>query len=713
MRTRYLERGKDLLIGVVLRMPFSFPLRATSRFALLTLGAFSGTAMAAQDAGSGLPRLPDMSAYNCADAATAATGETRHIGQFINGRYYEWNELRSGAGNTQRLTCISLIKPDPKQLSSDEAKTFLAHSFAVGAPPPSATAGNTARAQAAPEAGALSDLNPADVRPEPLKRVDKTAKRSTEQTEQKASTPELPPVPATKVFDGTATPAIPRERAHAVPLAAPLAYETPLAVGVEDRTKIPSTAVYPWTTVTYLVVSYPNGESYRCTATIVSPYVVLTAGHCVHNKNRGGYVVTARVYPGQNQAVLGDGVPITPYGSKADIQQAQTTLNWTEISGEDEYPATTYRYDYAAIQFKTPFTHTSTFMPILYGSTSASVTNAGYPATIQNQTAYGLYAHTGNETAVSFNTYRSSHVREFAVDASGGNSGGPFFYVDQSNGQRYLVGSLSYGEDLDDAAGGPWYDSWNRDLVSAWAAWTPFGTPTGSTTGLRVASAFSSTMEMVESHLRFYNSGTSAGTVDVTLADYATGTILGTWNSPSIGAGVARQFSIKDLEDNAGGSFTKPAVYSLSIRPTFSGTFQNILWHKNNQTITNMSACDSMTGAQKTLIDVHSSLVPSHPASIVIHNTGSAAANISLGVYNAATGARIGTYNAGSVPANAQKLTTVAAMEKSSGFSPGSNVYHYNIKADTAFTGYLQHWLHNTGSNVITEMTATCTITAQ
>ena len=91
-------------------------------------------------------------------------------------------------------------------------------------------------------------------------------------------------------------------------------------------------------------------------------YVVLTAGHCIHNSTRGGYVTSARFYPGQYQANLGDTVQ-RPYGSKADVAALQTTDTWTQISGSDSYPVTDYTSDMAAIEFKTPFTFTDTFMP--------------------------------------------------------------------------------------------------------------------------------------------------------------------------------------------------------------------------------------------------------------------------------------------------------------------------------------------------------------
>ncbi|MES2308914.1 MAG: hypothetical protein V4507_08650, partial [Verrucomicrobiota bacterium] len=49
-----------------------------------------------------------------------------------------------------------------------------------------------------------------------------------------------------------------------------------------------------------------------------------------------------------------------------------------------------------------------------------------------------------------------------------GDSGSPFFYVDPITSQAAMVGTLSYGDDLDDSAGGPWYDSWNKSLLESW-----------------------------------------------------------------------------------------------------------------------------------------------------------------------------------------------------------------------------------------------------
>lgn len=652
------------------------------------------------------PHLPDMSAYNCTAATTNTTASMRHIGQVIKGRYYEWHEIYvQGQTNQQHLACISLIRPTTQQLSDNEAKAFLTDAFAIGAPAATATDRETSQS--------VDSIEPANVQAEPLKRV-RPPSASRGGAEQKAGIIDVPPVPASKSFDGqsattpsTATPSKERSAVVQESPASALDFASPQTVGVEDRTQIANTQVFPWTTLAYISVTYPNGDSFRCTATLVSPYVVVTAGHCIHNNTRGGYITSARVYPGQSQATLGDNNPIRPYGSKSDVSAVQTTSQWTQISGDDSYQIESYRHDFAAIQFKTAFTHTSTFMPVLYSNVASPVTSAGYPATINSTSAFGLYAQTGSESNQSFDNLRAVHVREFKIDASPGNSGGPFFYIDSGTGQRYLVGSLSYADDLDDQAGGPWYDSWNQSLVSGWVSWTPTSAVIGTVSGLRVASVFSSTLPGATSYLRFYNAGSTSGTVEVTLADYTTGAILGTWTSPSIAGHRTRQFPVSEIESGANAVFTKPSVYSLSVRPTFSGNFQNTLWNTGSAALANASTCDTQSTDRKTLIYVHSSLLSPYTSTIVIHNTGSGTVSPTLGIYNAETGQRITGYVATAIPANGQSIVEIASLEKAAGITP-STAYHYNIVAETSFTGYLQQFLNNQTAKMIVDMTASC-----
>lgn len=672
--------------------------------------AFTTHAAAAADARKARPRpgpmriqLPDLAAYDCSKVTGAQPADVRHLGQWVKGRFREWHEIYLSVNGTPKLACISEVKPEAKQLTAAEVKSFLTDSAAIGAPNTNAVKPTEQPADAA-ELRALQNM-----RPEPMKRRGRAPSTTTEQPQSAA--PELPPVPAQKrldpdqASDATDSSTVHRQLRTADALEDDSA--TPATVGVEDRVNVTATTAYPWNTIGFLAISYSGGASYRCSGTLVSPYVVLTAGHCIHNNARGGYVVSARFYPGQYQNSLGDTVQ-RPYGSKADVYALQTTDTWTQISGSDSYPVTDYRHDMAAIEFKTPFTFTGTFMPVLYSSTAQPVTNAGYPGVVQNTTAYGLYTDSGADTSGSY--MRNSHVRQFAIDASGGDSGSPFFYVDPVTSQASLVGSLSYGDDLDDQAGGPWYDGWNQALLASWVSWTPASAAAGTVSGLRIGNVFSTAQLSSQSYLRFYNSGSAPGTVAVTLANPDTGAALATWTSQSIPGGSELQFFIKDIEDNASQAFTKPPFYSLSVRPTFAGYMQHALWQTVDNSLSNLTNCDTtaITDA-KVLMGVHSSLLAQgYPSTVVVYNTGVAAVNISLGIYDARTGARIGTYTTGTLQPNAQKRTTMAAMENAAGLTPAPGMYHYVIKADTTFTGYLQHVVNNTSDNVVTDLTGVC-----
>ena len=650
--------------------------------------------------------IPDLAAYNCAavDAATAAG--VRHMGQVIKGRYHEWHEIYANVGGEQRLACISLIVPEARQMSLGEARAFLKDAASASVPTaPSPATDN------APQAFQHTVVEPPDVKPMPLKRAIKPAP-GTDLVEKKAGEIEVPPIPAVKSFKNTAPlPAENIDNSAAAPTAPPLLYENSQTVGVEDRAVVPNTLTYPWNTVGYLRVTYPSGNSFRCSGALVSAYVVLTAGHCIHSNTEGGYVSSVAFFPAQYQTAPGIGGPIRPY-SNSDLAFVKTTQTWTQISGEDSYAVTQYRHDLAAVQFDTPFTYTSTFIPVVFGDTTDSITSAGYPAVVNGQSVQTQYFDDGPETPSS-SSYKNFSVREFAVDASGGNSGGPFFALDPTTGQRRLVGILSYGQD--DEAGGPWYSSFNQSLISDWMSYNPAASG-ASVEGLRVAAVFSSGQPTSRSFLRFYNSSTSAGIVEVTLADYVSGDVLGTWTSSSISAGAELQFFIQDIESGIDQTITPPTFYSISIRPTFTGYFQHVLWRPEDGTLTNLSTCDTTTASDsETVIGVHSSLLQNgYPSTLVVHNTGPSATNVVLGIYDARTGNKIADYSTGPIQANGQAIRTVAQIEAGvipPPITPSGTMYHYVIKVESSFTGHLQHLVNNQNAGVITDMTSVCTLT--
>lgn len=686
------------------------PFRSTSRklsAIALAIAALTAAAQLSVTTAQDRPfNIPNLSSYNCAavDAATAAG--VRHMGQVIKGRYHEWHEIYTNVAGQQRLACISLIVPEARQMTLGEARAFLKDASAVGKP-------NTSSIQEAPQGFQNSAVEPLDVPPMPLRRAIKPAP-GTGFKEKQAGEIEVPPIPAIKTFKKAGpSPVNQSENKTAAPKAAPFSFVSPATLGVDDRVAVSNILTSPWNTIGYLVITYSTNESFRCSGVLVSAYVVLTAGHCVHDQNKGGFVDSATFYPAQYQSPPGSGSPIRPY-SNSDIAFVKTTQAWTQISGEESYSVFEYRNDFAAIQFDTPFTFTSTFMPVVFGDTTSNIRSSGYPAVVAGQSTFSQYFDDGPETSAS-NSFESFSVREYATDGSGGNSGGPFFAVDPITQQGRLMGILSYADDQDDESGGPWYSSFNQSLVSDWMSFTPESATTTSVEGLRVPAIFSSAQPSSRSFLRFYNAGPSAGTVDVTLANYQTGEVLGTWTSPSIAASAEVQFFIQDIENGADQTFTIPSFYSASIRPTFAGYFQHVLWKPADGILTNLSTCDTRTTSDTTTaVGVHSSLLQNgYPSSIVIHNTDTSSVFVMLGIYDARNGQKITNYSAGSVPANGQLIVSVPDIESGvfPPINPTGTMYHYVVKIEGTFTGYLQHLVDNQSAGVVTDMTAVCTLT--
>lgn len=240
-----------------------------------------------------------------------------------------------------------------------------------------------------------------------------------------------------------------------------------------------------------------------------------------------------------------------------------------------------------------------------------------------------------------------------------------------------------------------------------------YGTPsTAGASPLQVGAVFSTAQPSSQSFLRFYNTGTTAGTVTITLSDYASGQRIGTWTSPSIPAGSEQQFGIGTIESGIGGSFSKPSYYTVSATVQITGYFQHVLWRSADGTLTNLSTCPAgVTADAGSLSGVHTSLLANgYPSTLVVNNTGSAAQSVTLGIYDAATGAKLGTYATASIPAGGDVVLAVTTIEASAGIHPTSSQYHYVVKAESAFTGFMQNLVNNTQAGVITDMTTACAL---
>jgi len=225
---------------------------------------------------------------------------------------------------------------------------------------------------------------------------------------------------------------------------------------------------------------------------------------------------------------------------------------------------------------------------------------------------------------------------------------------------------------------------------------------------------YSTAQTQDQSFLRFYNAGNAAGTVNVTLADLNTGQKFSTWTSPSIPSGAAPQYSISVAEAAAAHPFVKPTYYMTTIQASFPGTFAHVLWRPGGGMLTNLSTCNSIIPAAPTrLVNVHSSLLDyGFPSSVNIVNTGAQAAAPTLGLYDAATGSKLGAATLAQIAAGGAQIISVDAIERAANFTPASvtdhYLNHYVVKLEGAFAGYLQHLLQNLQPGITTDMTTVC-----
>jgi hypothetical protein len=225
---------------------------------------------------------------------------------------------------------------------------------------------------------------------------------------------------------------------------------------------------------------------------------------------------------------------------------------------------------------------------------------------------------------------------------------------------------------------------------------------------------FSSAQSSSQSFLRFFNTGTTSGTVNVALANSTTGASLGNWTSPVIPAGASKQFLINVVDSVVPTSTTKPQFYATTLQSQISGFFQHVLWRPADGTLTNLSTCEAgVTTSAGNLINVHSSILDfGYPSSVVVSNPTTSAFSATLGIFDSETGARRGTYTTPSIAAGGRIIIPITTIQNAIGFSPSSSDFHYAIRAEGTFNGFLQHLVTNTNVGVVTDMTTMCQLPA-
>jgi V8-like Glu-specific endopeptidase len=178
--------------------------------------------------------------------------------------------------------------------------------------------------------------------------------------------------------------------------------------------------VYPYTSVVYVVSTFPNGGTAGGSGVMVGPNDVLTAGHVLWDAESGGAAVSVTIYPGLDNGVA-------PFGSFAG---AEWSYYMVDTDGDNMITIDEAQYDVGIIGLSSPVGDQTGW--------SGFYNLTGYPATFNS--AQG-YAQMTNDWGYA-DAHATSWVYDYVdITSSPGNSGGPLWY--QGADGPYVVGVCS------------------------------------------------------------------------------------------------------------------------------------------------------------------------------------------------------------------------------------------------------------------------------
>lgn len=199
-------------------------------------------------------------------------------------------------------------------------------------------------------------------------------------------------------------------------------------VGSDNRTKIDNTAVGPYCNTVYVSMTFSDGKTYRGSGFMIGPKAVVTAGHCLYNRDKQEYATSVTVIPAKNGNT-------EPYGSAtASARNLIVSSDYISKGGAD--------YDWGIIELDTDLGSKTGWLGLRTQGDSYDNTyvwNTGYP-TVVNGKNVGTTMYVGKGYVKSSSTYTFKGT----WDASGGNSGGPVFANYESTGYT-AIGILTTG----------------------------------------------------------------------------------------------------------------------------------------------------------------------------------------------------------------------------------------------------------------------------
>ena len=206
-----------------------------------------------------------------------------------------------------------------------------------------------------------------------------------------------------------------------------------VVIGSDQRKRIQNTTAFPWRTICSLKITAADDSQWIGTGWLVGPRTVITAGHCVFIRSRGGWVKSVEVIPGRDGSTR-------PYGECVS-RSFRSVTGWTRRRRRS--------HDYGAIILPRDCRYGDQLGWFGYGSYSSG--------TLKNLMV-NLSGYPGDKQPTGTQWFDARKIKKvnarslvYNIDTAGGQSGAPVWWL-KDNGQRYAVGIHTNGHSSGNSA---------------------------------------------------------------------------------------------------------------------------------------------------------------------------------------------------------------------------------------------------------------------